>query len=300
LTRASRERTQFGEDRRQRHKSAFGFPAGLAHHQQVIRVADECSAPARLPCPVEPVQIDVAQDGRNHTALRSPGTAAPDRPILHHPGAQHRAHELQEMAVADPFLDRRHQPVMRNRLVTVSDVRLDHPAPALPGFVDHDLERVVCRAPGPKPKRARQEVGFEYRLDDDLRRRLHDPITQRRDRKRTPLLAARLRNEHPPRRKRPPPPIPQLRCQLVKHPAHAVLLDVLDGLPIDASRAVVGAHQLPRALHNIPAVDLVIERVEPSPGIGLGRPVKRSLQFSDLILLGGPSHEWHSPALPCA
>jgi hypothetical protein len=44
---------------------------------------------------------------------------------------------------------------------------------------------------------------------------------------------------------------------------------------------------------------LVIERVKPPSGIGLGRPVQRSLQFSDLILLGGPSHFWHSPALPC-
>jgi hypothetical protein len=38
-------------------------------------------------------------------------------------------------------------------------------------------------------------------------------------------------------------------------------------------------------------MDLVIERVESSPGIGLGRPVKRSPQFSDLVLLDGPSHD---------
>src|SRR5437763_3162372 len=38
-------------------------------------------------------------------------------------------------------------------------------------------------------------------------------------------------------------------------------------------------------------VDLVVERVEPSFGIGLGRPVERSLQFSDPLLLGGPSHD---------
>ena len=61
----------------------------------------------------------------------------------------------------------------------------------------------------------------------------------------------------------------------------AVLLDVGDGLSVDAGRAAVGAHQLPRPLQNVSAVDLVIERVEPSSGIGLGRPVERSLQFSD-------------------
>src|SRR6266581_4111581 len=48
-------------------------------------------------------------------------------------------------------------------------------------------------------------------------------------------------------------------------------------------------HRLPR--QNVPAVDLVVERVEPSFGIGLGRPVQRSLQFSDFVLPGGPSHD---------
>ena len=33
-----------------------------------------------------------------------------------------------------------------------------------------------------------------------------------------------------------------------------------------------------------------MERVEASPGIGLGCPVQRSLQFSDSVLLGGTSH----------
>src|SRR5438034_8761983 len=46
-------------------------------------------------------------------------------------------------------------------------------------------------------------------------------------------------------------------------------------------------------------MDFVVERVEPSFGVGLGRPVERPLQFSDFVLLGGRSHFWHSPALPC-
>jgi hypothetical protein len=34
-------------------------------------------------------------------------------------------------------------------------------------------------------------------------------------------------------------------------------------------------------------------------GVGLGRPVERPLQFSDSVLLGGHSHDRHSPAFPC-
>ena len=74
---------------------------------------------------------------------------------------------------------------------------------------------------------------------------------------------------------------------------------IRDGLLVDAGRALIGAYQLPRALQHVPPIDLVVERVKPSPGIGLGRPLQRSLQFSDRIQLGGPSHKWHSPALPC-
>ena len=49
-------------------------------------------------------------------------------------------------------------------------------------------------------------------------------------------------------------------------------------------------HLPPRPLQDVSAEDLVMERVKPSSGIGLGRPVKRSLQLSNLVLLGGPSH----------
>ncbi len=46
--------------------------------------------------------------------------------------------------------------------------------------------------------------------------------------------------------------------------------------------------------------DVLHRRHSAAPvGVGLGRPVERPLQFSDSVLLGGRSHRWHSPALPC-
>ena len=60
-----------------------------------------------------------------------------------------------------------------------------------------------------------------------------------------------------------------------------------------------GDKTLPNAaIAKEPALSTHYKRPAPS-GISLGRPVKRSLQFSDFVRLGGPSHEWHSPALPC-
>jgi hypothetical protein len=64
-----------------------------------------------------------------------------------------------------------------------------------------------------------------------------------------------------------------------------------DGLSVDTGRATVDADQPPRALQHVPTEDLVIERVEPSIRVSLGRPVECSLQFSDLVLPGGPSHD---------
>jgi hypothetical protein len=54
---------QLGQDHRERRQGVLGFPSGLAQRQQIIGVADERPVSAHLPFPVEPVQVDVAQDG---------------------------------------------------------------------------------------------------------------------------------------------------------------------------------------------------------------------------------------------
>lgn len=135
-----------------------------------------------LPFPVKPVQVDVTEQRRDHPALGRAGDRLADRPVLHHPGAQHRAQQFEDVAVTDAFLDRLHQPVMRNRLETRGNVGLHHPPSALPGLIDEDLQGVLLRTLRAEPERARQEVGFKDRLDDDLRRRLHDAVTDARDR----------------------------------------------------------------------------------------------------------------------
>ena len=51
--------------------------------------------------------------------------------------------------LTDAFLDRLHQSRMWNRLETVGDVGLHHPAASLPGLVDEHLQGIVRRPPGP-------------------------------------------------------------------------------------------------------------------------------------------------------
>ena len=232
--------------------------------------------------------------GRDRATLRSPGHLPPHPPVLHHPSAQHHAHELQDALVADAFLHRLHQLDLWNRRKTVRDVRLDHPPLALPALIDEHLQGIVRRPLRTEPETARQEIRFEDRLEHDLHRGLHDPVPHRSDRQRPALTTARLGNQHLPRRQRPPAPVLQVASQLAEKPGNPVLLDVSQGDLVDARCAVVTAHRMPRPLQDVFAVDLVPQRMEPPFRIGLGRPVKHMLQSADPVpsdsRQGGPSH----------
>ena len=73
-----------------------------------------------IPTPTGPNDPSYLLRGSSHhPALGSPGVLAVDSAVLHHPRAQHRAQQLQEVTVADPLLDRRHQPRVRNLAKTV-------------------------------------------------------------------------------------------------------------------------------------------------------------------------------------
>src|SRR6266511_2606093 len=242
---------QLGQYGSERHKGALGLALRPAQHQQIIGVTHQHTAPARPPDPVEPVQGDVAQQRRDNTTLRRTGHAAPDRALLHHPRAQQRTHQLEQLAVTDPLLNRRHQPVVRNRLETRGDVRLYHPAPAFPGLIDQDLQGIVRRASRAKPERALEEVGLEDRLDRRLQRRLHDPVADSGDRKRPLLRRTGLRDEDPARRQRSIALRPQIRGQLVEQPLDPVLLDLREAALADR-RAGEGLPSSRRHLPNVP------------------------------------------------
>src|SRR5579872_5340213 len=93
---------------------------------------------------------------------------------------------------------------------------------------------------------------------------------------------------------------------LAEQPGHPVLLDVSQGGLVDARRAIVAAHRIPRPLQDVLAVDLVSQRMKPPVRIGLGRPVQRMLKRSDSVpsdsRQGGPSrilgtHQSAAPSL---
>jgi hypothetical protein len=112
----------------------------------------------------------------------------------------------------------------------------------------------------------------------------------------------RLGDEHPPGRQGPIPSLLEGRGQLVKQPGNPVLLDIRQRDVVDASRAAIAAHLLPRPVQHVPAVDLVEQRMEPPGRVGLGRPVQRMLQGPNPVVpdsgKGGPSRNGTHPIPP--
>ena len=81
--------------------------------------------------------------GRDHPALRGARVRSPDLPVLHHPRAQHSAQQLQDRLVADAFLGRLHQLIVRNRGKAARDVRLCHPPAAPRALLDEHLQGIL-------------------------------------------------------------------------------------------------------------------------------------------------------------
>ncbi len=189
---------------------------------------------------------------------------------------------------------------MAVRIPSAASARSHHPTPTPPRLVDQNLQPTMRRPLGSKPEAARQHVRLKDRLEHDLHRGLHDPIPNRRDRQRPALSRARrFQNEHPPSRQRPIAAATQIRSQLVRSratPYSSTSAKVTLSIPGAPSLRRTRTHARHRtSLRRI----LSHNEWNSSPGISLGRPVKRMLQGTDRIptgsLHGGTSQHRHSP-----
>ena len=156
------------------------------------------------------------------------------------------------------------------------------PAPG-DGLSDR-LQRVMGRQPGPKPVAGREEVGFEDRLEHDLRRRHHHPIGHTRDTERPQLARpARLRDMRPPQRPRPVGPGPQLHGELIEELAHPGVHDTADAHTIDARSSSVCTDLTPSLPEHVAAGDLVIDGMEAAILVLLGTAVEHALESTNPV-----------------
>ena len=91
--------------------------------------------------------------GTYHPTLWGPGNWPPKLPSSITP-ARKITQQFQDRLIADTFLHRLHQLVMRNRRKAIGDIRLDHPPAAPPALVNEHLQGIVRR-----PSRAEPETG---------------------------------------------------------------------------------------------------------------------------------------------
>ena len=111
----------------------------------------------------------------HHTTLRRTGHLTAHRTVAHS-SPRHAASRavVRVQLVADAFLDRLHQLLMRNRRKAVGDIRLNHPPPTPPGLINKHLQGFVLTPFRAEPETARSEVRFKDRLEHDLEGRLHN------------------------------------------------------------------------------------------------------------------------------
>ena len=73
-------RTELAEQVAQQGQSPLRFLPAPAEHHEVVGVTHQHTPALRLPCPVQPVQVDVGKQRGHHPALRRARDAVLDGP----------------------------------------------------------------------------------------------------------------------------------------------------------------------------------------------------------------------------
>src|SRR5271157_4454938 len=171
------------------------------HHHEIVGIADpHPERPTLLrPEPIQQVQVDVGQQRREDSALRGSRQRLPHRTVFHHPGLQPLSDQFQYPPIRDSLSHQHHQLFLIDAVEIALDVRIDYEVmPLVSGSPDRfqSLRRALLRT---KSIAAVFEIRLKDRLDDDLRRHLHHPVSYRRY-PQWPLLPASLVYVLPPHR----------------------------------------------------------------------------------------------------
>jgi hypothetical protein len=216
--------------------------------------------------------------------LRGPGFDGRDDPALKHPGAKPTTQQLDDPLIDYPSLDLSEESLVRDLIKTCLDVGVEHPQSATVDRRPDGLQGMMRRTLRAKPVAAREEVGLENRLKDDLRCRHHHPVGDRGNPERTGMSRPpRLGDMHTPKRLGPIGPDLQLPGKGLEEIADPGALDLLDGHTIDAGRSAVSTDLAPGSPHDVAAGDLVKESMETTVPILLGTAVEHALKGTNPV-----------------
>src|SRR5262249_40263844 len=161
----------------------------------IIRIPREPEA-SPLQLPVELIEHDITQQGRQWSALRRPLIHRTHQPAFHHPGFQKRPDQLQHAPIADPGFDSGYQFVVRNPVEEFLQIQVHYPAITLGDILLRRCHRLMCRTPGPKPVAVIGKRPIPPALQYLHHRLLDESIQHRRDTKLS-YPSVRLGDFHP-------------------------------------------------------------------------------------------------------
>ena len=90
----------------------------------VVRAAAKAVTPSGQLI-VEIVEHEVAQEGRERTALRGPLVHRADQAVFHHPGLEKRPDELEHPFIGHPRRDARHQEVVMDPVEEFFEIKVN-------------------------------------------------------------------------------------------------------------------------------------------------------------------------------
>ena len=164
-------------------------PLGGEDQHEVVRVADQEGATTQAwtdlldPPPVQHlVQVDVREQGGDHSPLWGALRGVANHPTFEHPRSQPLAYESDDDAVRDALLEQIPELPVVDGVEVRRHIDIEDPAP--PHLVEtlHErLEGVMRGAVGPEAVREVVEVRLVHRLQQHLDGSLEDLVLVRRD-----------------------------------------------------------------------------------------------------------------------
>ena len=237
--------------------------------------------------PIHILQVDIGQQGRNHSSLRCALLyllSAPLIALFHHRAPKPHPDQLQYRPIRNPSLYRSHQSIMRNGIQVARQVRVIHLPPTHFQIPPNLLHGSLCSSPRPKPMRTVQEICLEDRFNDQQHRHLHHPVSYTGNPQGAPLSVG-LGYVDPAHRSGSVSLGSQFPFDLIEkclHPSFS-FFDTAEGYSVHSRCSLVGSHPSPRRFQNISSKHPIIQRVEPKLTISLSLATQFPSQKRDLL-----------------
>src|ERR1019366_4652122 len=247
---------------------------GISHHLGTRPLGWPIGSMKQL---VEPMQIHVTEQRRNHPALGTP-FAGPTPSLrlalltrLYDWGLQPHPDQLKHTPVHHAHAHASQKLVVRNRIKVAFQIRVIHrliPGLDMPAYL---LQRLMSRAPRTEPIGAILEICFEDRLQDQQGRHLYHSVAHRRYAQR-PQFPIRLRYVDAPYRCRRVGFGAQRLLEFVQKSLHTGFrrFNLFDLDAIHPRRALVGSHPFPCRFQHIAPIDPVVQHIKPELRFLLG------------------------------